>query len=350
MTDKPLGVGLIGAGPVAQSIHIPTLLRLPDLFEVRCVMDIDPRAAGLVAARTGGRATTSVDDLLADPGVDVVAICTPAQLHARQVVDALGANKKGVFCEKALATSRAEAERIRDAARTAGVPLVVGAMHSVDPAWVAVREAWGGLVDSVHTVRSRIMIPQNTRYEDWATEFPPRQPWHPERTTDPAVRRQTVTDGILGLASHALPHVRTFLPDFAELEVTQALALHPWGYLVVLQAGDRVAELIGLAHNRWNPEWTFEAFAPEASLHIQLPPSFVHAGSGVATLRDSAHSLTFGPYPRNGYELEWRGLAETIAGRLDAIPPLDAAVDDLIFAVDIVDRAMDLIDSEESAA
>ena len=47
---RPLGVGILGAGPATQAIHLPTLARHPDLFRVITVMDIDAAVAGSVAA------------------------------------------------------------------------------------------------------------------------------------------------------------------------------------------------------------------------------------------------------------------------------------------------------------
>lgn len=350
MSKTVLGVGLVGAGPVVQSIHVPTLLRLSDRLQVRCVMDVDPEKADLVAGRSGGRATTSFEDLLADPRVDIVAICTPAKLHADQVVAAIAAGKRGVFCEKPFATTGAEAERIAAAGAAAGTPIVVGAMHTADPGWLAARAAWGDLAEQVHTVRSRIVIPQNDRYEDWATEFLRGEPWVPVHSDDPAVQLQTVTDGILGLASHALPHVRAFLPEFRDVRVEHAQPLDPWGYLIVLRAGNRVAQLTGVAHHRWNPQWTFEAIGPRASLYLQLPPSFVHAGSAVATLRTPERATVLGPYPHDGYETEWLRLADAVDGEPTAVPPLQEIIDDLTFAVDLVEQSARFFDIKEDVA
>ena len=55
----PLGVGILGAGPVTQAIHLPTLARLPDKFRVIAVMDIDAQVASSVAARRRGASPVS---------------------------------------------------------------------------------------------------------------------------------------------------------------------------------------------------------------------------------------------------------------------------------------------------
>ena len=53
MSKEKLGVGFIGAGAVTQAIHLPTLARLIDLFEVRQVYDVVADVATGVAARSG---------------------------------------------------------------------------------------------------------------------------------------------------------------------------------------------------------------------------------------------------------------------------------------------------------
>lgn len=349
MNRKSLGVGLIGAGPVAQAIHVPTLLRLRDRFAVRSVMDVDAVVGAAVAARVGCRSTTSVDELLEDPAVDVVAICSPDRFHAAQVLQAIQAGKRAVLCEKPFATSVAEAKAIAAAGAAAGVPVFVGAMHTADPAWLAAQRAWANLPETAHTIRSRIVLPQNKRYEDWATELLGRPVGRAQDLSDPAVQAAMFVNGTLGLAIHNLPLVRAFLPDFDTVRVEHAQFIEPFGYLAVLRAGDRLVQLTGLIHNRWNPQWTFEAFASEASLHIDFTPSFVHAGSGVATLRTPEAATIYGPYPMNGYQAEWERLADAVDGDAGVVPPLRSLIDDITFALDIADQAAAIIVQEKAA-
>ena len=77
-----LGVGFIGAGPVTQAIHLPTLATLAERLRVVHVMDVDKDVAAAVADRVDARATTDVQAVLDDPAVEVVCICSPHQFHA----------------------------------------------------------------------------------------------------------------------------------------------------------------------------------------------------------------------------------------------------------------------------
>ena len=86
--NRPYGIGIIGAGPVTQAIHLPVLASLGDEVRVTHIMDVDAHVAEAVAAQAGARASTSVEAVLSDPGVHIVVVCSPHQFHAEQVTAA----------------------------------------------------------------------------------------------------------------------------------------------------------------------------------------------------------------------------------------------------------------------
>ena len=73
----PWGVGVIGAGPGVAALHLPTLDRLGDRFSVVHVADNGSGRAAELAGRVGATASHGTAALLADPAVEVVAICSP---------------------------------------------------------------------------------------------------------------------------------------------------------------------------------------------------------------------------------------------------------------------------------
>lgn len=333
-----LGVGMLGAGPVTQAIHLPTLSRLRDVFHVAKIMDVDPQIAESVAGRVGADWTTSMDDLLADESVQVVVICSPHQFHAEQVIAACRAGKRAILCEKPFAMTQAEAEQIAAVSQETGVPIIVGAMHTFDPGWLAAKENWGDLVETAHTIRYSIVLPPNPRYEDFATEVITRPERQRQDRRDPEVAAGMVRGGIMGLAIHDLPLVRAFCPDFSDLEVLSCHVPDPSGYLVNLRIGDRNVQVVGINTESWEPEWTFEAISDTTSLRIDFTPSYVQAGSATATISHGGKSEVYGPYAYNGYEAEWRYLADLASGKA---APLDVTelIHDLTFALDVADKA-----------
>jgi predicted dehydrogenase len=83
--------------------------------------------------------TGSLDGVLADASIDAVLLATPHSLHPAQVM-ACAAADKHVFCEKPLALRRADAVRMFDACRDAGVTLAVGHNRRFWPSMAALRD------------------------------------------------------------------------------------------------------------------------------------------------------------------------------------------------------------------
>jgi myo-inositol 2-dehydrogenase / D-chiro-inositol 1-dehydrogenase len=333
-----LGVGILGAGPVTQAVHLPTLARLPDQFRVVAVMDVDARVAEPVAARAGAKPALSMQAVLDHPGVDVVAVCSPHQFHAEQVAAICAAGKRGILCEKPLATTQADAEEIRKAVTTAGIPLVVGAMHAYDPGWLAALDACAGWLGGIHTIRSTIILPFNDRFEDWATEIASRAaPLPPTGVLSAEERAERIRGLVLGLSIHDLPLVRTFAPAFERVDHAEFVA--PFGGVISLTAGQRRVELIAFMRPVWQPDWRLEAWAAEASLSVSFTPSYVHAGSASATIRDHQGERHITASPYNGYEGEWRELHDLIRGKATPRYRLSEIVADLRFATDVADEA-----------
>jgi myo-inositol 2-dehydrogenase/D-chiro-inositol 1-dehydrogenase len=342
IADRPLGVGMLGAGPVTQAIHLPTLSTLYDRFRVVHVMDVNEAVAAAVAVRTGARSTTDAQVLLDDPAVDVVAICSPHQFHAEQVDAATKAGKRGILCEKPLATTVEQAQLIADVSASSGVPIVVGTMHSWDPAFVAAGAAWGGLPGEATFVRVKTYLPANEEMVDLSTDLAAPPPPLPPRgdLADPRTRAAMVRGGILGLATHNLPMVRQFAPSIDE--VLSAGQVPPFGYELAFRSGETVAQVLALMPGRWPPEWSVHAFGPGSELHVTYPPSYVLAGSATATLETSTSSTCW-RYPHNGYQAEWMHLADVVEGRAELAIPVQTAVDDLLFALQLADGADALI-------
>jgi len=340
--ETAVGVGLVGAGPAAMAVHLPTLGRLQDELRVRVVMDIDERAARQAAGHTSARATTDLDDLLEDPAVDVVAICTPDRFHADQVVRALRAGKAAVLCEKPLALSEEEVDAIEATCRETGVPLIVGTMHLFDPAWKQI--AADAPPAKVTLIRSNIVLPLNDRFESRASEGlqPPTGGGTPGEL-DTEGRAELMRAAVLGLAVHDLPLVRRLMPAAMSVEVCAARVIEPFGYSVTLAAGGQRALLYGQIHGHWEPRWELEAVGERTHLQIEFPPSFVHSGSGTGLRTGETGSWLAELSTMNGYEAEWRELARLARNEPESPGATIDALDDARFSVRVADAAARLL-------
>ena len=109
-------VGIIGAGGVAQSRHLPRLTAIPEV-ELRLVWSRDADKARKVAAEFGIAATA--DDwreVAASPEVDAVVVATPPVLHLPATRAALAAGKH-VLCQARMARNLREAREMHQAAK-----------------------------------------------------------------------------------------------------------------------------------------------------------------------------------------------------------------------------------------
>ncbi|MDB5874268.1 MAG: gfo/Idh/MocA family oxidoreductase [Ramlibacter sp.] len=128
-----VGLGWWGRQHV-ESIAGSTLLRY-----IRAVSK-EPDQVRPFADRHGLALGTEYEEVLADPAVEAVVLCTPHLFHPQQVVAAAQAGKH-VYCEKPLSLTRAGAVLAVDACRSAGVVLAVGHDKRLNPGFVAFREA-----------------------------------------------------------------------------------------------------------------------------------------------------------------------------------------------------------------
>jgi len=118
-----LRVAIVGGGFMAEVHSRAVRAARADLAGI---VSSTPERSAAAADRLGiGRSYGSLDELLADDAIDVVHVTTPNALHADQAVAVL-ASGKDVVCEKPIATSIPDAERMVGAAqgRTATVPFV----------------------------------------------------------------------------------------------------------------------------------------------------------------------------------------------------------------------------------
>ncbi len=120
MGSTAMGVAVIGAGNISDQ-YLSDLVRYPDL-DVRFVADAFTDRAALQAQKYGVPASGTVEQALADEGVDLVVNLTIPAAHAEVAHQALQAGKH-VWNEKPLATSRSDAHSLVTASDQLGLRL-----------------------------------------------------------------------------------------------------------------------------------------------------------------------------------------------------------------------------------
>jgi predicted dehydrogenase len=164
---------------------------LPLAPELRVLVGTDTERTAVAAARFGwGESSTDWRAVIARSDVDVVDICTPGDTHAEIAIAALGAGKH-VLCEKPLANTVVEAERMTEAAAAAGVVAMCGFSYRRTPALaLAHRMIADGLLGDIRHVRAQYL-------QDWLSDSESPLTWR--------LDRERAGSGALGdIAAHSI--------------------------------------------------------------------------------------------------------------------------------------------------
>jgi predicted dehydrogenase len=289
-------VAVVGAGTIAQSVHLPGLQRLSSLFDLRLVCDLSPSRASEVAGRLGPgvRATNNPDEVLGAGDVDAVLLATTGS-HAGLAAAALRAGKH-VLSEKPLCLTIKEAQELEVQAARSDRVLQVGYMKMYDPVVEAASKRLCEL-DQPRLVRVTVLHPADApqvghlrlvRHDDVDPEVMAR---HREREKEataaalgavPSELGRFYRDVLCGSVVHELSVLRalgTELPRRFE-----HATVWPWSWekeppcLLAMGSLGPAAQLV-LSWN-WlpdHPEYSEEValFAPNGRLRISLAPPYL---------------------------------------------------------------------------
>ncbi len=144
-----IGWGIVGIGTHADHCMAPAITQAKDAGLI-AVCSRDARRAAAFAAKHGvGRSYDDFSAMLRDGAVDAVYISTPNNLHAAQTIEAAQAGKH-VLCEKPMAISVIDSERMIESCQKNGVKLGIAFQNRHHPAHVeAKRLIAGGTVGNI---------------------------------------------------------------------------------------------------------------------------------------------------------------------------------------------------------
>jgi predicted dehydrogenase len=135
-----LRVALVGCGIISEA-HIRAYEKHKERARITVCCDVDEAKAVQRAAQVGGaRVVTDFNEVLNDPEVDAVELCTPHHLHAEAAIAAARSGKH-IMCQKPLANTLEECDAMIAAAREAGVVLYYGEMNRTALPAMATRQA-----------------------------------------------------------------------------------------------------------------------------------------------------------------------------------------------------------------
>ena len=121
-------ISIIGCGTIANNAHIPAYMKNPEV-EIKYFCDIILEKAEAAVKKYGcGIAVKDYHDVLADPEVVALSVCTPNYMHAQISIDAMRAGKD-VLCEKPAARTYTEALEMQKVQHETGKTLNIGVVN-----------------------------------------------------------------------------------------------------------------------------------------------------------------------------------------------------------------------------
>lgn len=120
MKNGKLQAAILGCGNIGNS-HAKAILANQDLVDLYAVCDLIPeKAEHYKELYHASRIYTDYHEMLANPEIDMVSICTPSGYHAVHAIDCMNAGKN-ILCEKPLDITSDKLDRMVQAAKTTGV-------------------------------------------------------------------------------------------------------------------------------------------------------------------------------------------------------------------------------------
>ncbi|RUS43871.1 Gfo/Idh/MocA family protein [Cohnella sp. AR92] len=153
---------MIGCGGIAYGKHFPSLAKIPEV-RLKAFFDVSADRAADAKEKFGtpdAKVYTSVQELLNDPDIQVVHVCTPNDTHAEISIAAMEAGKH-VLCEKPMAKTSEDARRMLETAERTGRKLSIAYQNRfrADSRWLkeACRQGQLGEIymAKAHAVRRR---------------------------------------------------------------------------------------------------------------------------------------------------------------------------------------------------
>ena len=153
MADDRVRLGLIGAGRIGQ-IHAENAARFVPGCRLVSIADTNLTAARQCADRLGiERVHSDPMDVIGDPEVDAVLICSSTDTHVG-LIEACAEAGKHILCEKPLSLELGAIDAMLDRVRSAGVKLMVGFNRRFDPDFRHIKEQIeDGAVGATHLIR-----------------------------------------------------------------------------------------------------------------------------------------------------------------------------------------------------
>ena len=379
MNNRPLRLVVVGLGAIAQSVHLPLVVRRPDLFTLAGLVDLSPNLTDAIGARYGvaaGCRGTDLETVLDAVAPDALLIASGGS-HRSATVAGL---RRGlpVLCEKPLAFTHDELEAIAAALPPEGERLMVGYMKQYDPAVERAREILTG-VDDIRTIDIDVLHPTGYSQLEFAHVVAASDVSQEVsaylRSEDDRLRRQALGDvgdelwrlysgSLLSSLSHDLSILRYLTGPPATVELvdvwrrasaqqvhvtgrdTPALGAHPPSIRVAGRLSDQARYLLNWHYLHDYPAYreTVRVVWGAGSLELQFPsPYLLHTPTVLTVHRPRGDDAERGEFfsTAASFERQLEAFADMARNGTPPRTGLAGAADDLRVCQEIVRRHLE---------
>ncbi|WP_419875409.1 Gfo/Idh/MocA family oxidoreductase [Candidatus Pristimantibacillus sp. PTI5] len=183
ITPKPLHVGIVGTGEIAQVVHLPLLAAMSDKYKIAALCDVSQHSLQFNGEKYNvTNLYTDVKEMVKQEDLNVIFILNSDEYHAEAAIEAANAGKH-VLIEKPMALTLSDADAIIEAEARNDVKIMVGYMRRYAPALEAAVKEIGGL-DSINYVRVRAIVGPNPYFVRQSGTYPKKFSDFPESANE----------------------------------------------------------------------------------------------------------------------------------------------------------------------
>jgi predicted dehydrogenase len=347
---RPIGVGVVGCGEIAQVMHLRFIDELPELKLV-ALCDLSSVVLERLGAKYGvDRLYTSYEELVRDPEVDAVLVATPD--HAGPALAALDSGRH-VLLEKPAAYSVLEARAIAEAADRASSIVMMGYMRVYDPGHELVRAQMRNM-NPIRLVRSHDFGGNLARHEplfplvrprlgeDLGDQFAEKISAKTARILQQAVGPDQAVQylfwSLLMGATHDLSIVRDLIGSphevvYSRVEGSRLLACVSYAQAICTFEWDTAS-----GYDWWDQEVT--VYGSDRTCMARFADPYIPYVPTVATVhsleRDTAVTRTLDVSSEPAFRREWRHFAMCIRSGIEPRTTIHGGLQDVELIVELV--------------
>ncbi|MDN7353088.1 Gfo/Idh/MocA family oxidoreductase [Acetobacter senegalensis] len=350
-----LSLGLLGAGEVAQLIHLPILQQMQDRYQIAALYDPSPSVLNAVADKWAvSKRYDTVETLLADEDVDAVMVLSPDQFHGEHARAALRAGKH-VFLEKPACLTVADLQSLIEVQQQTDRQVMIGYMRCYAPAFMQGQKLLQQMSD-IRYARVRDLICEGPWFfRKWSEVVTPADDISADVLTSGRAKRladltavcgEDAPPAILksyevltGLGVHSLSAVRMLLGSPRRV-ISAHVGQDGTQIHALLDYGNFVTSYECLIDDVVRFDATIEVLSRREELSIHYDTPYIRNLPGRTVFQASSESdnssQTFGPFYKDPFQVELEHFHDVLTTGVPVRTHLHDAVRDLELCQEII--------------